>query len=126
MTDESSDEVPTRDGGPVRVFEAGLGRAELFDVGTVPLARVTYQPGFHWYDDWREATRSPEWCQRRHAGVVLSGHLHLNLEDGSTMDCVAGEAYDIPPGHDGRVVGDEPWVAIDSEAHKLFTFLDEQ
>jgi hypothetical protein len=111
---------------PSRVFEAGLGKAELFDVGTYPLTRVTYLPGFHWYDDWREATLSGEICERRHAGVVLSGHLHLQLTDGSTLDFVEGDAYDIPPGHDGWVVGDEPWVAIDSEAHRLFADLERQ
>ena len=100
--------------------------AELFEVEPVPLTRVTYLPGWHWYDDWREATFSGEMCERRHAGVVLSGHLHLQLTDGSTLDFRAGDAYDIPPGHDGWVVGDEPWVAIDSEAHRLFAFLDEQ
>jgi hypothetical protein len=50
----------------------------------------------------------------------------VQLTDGSSLDCMAGDAYDIPPGHDGWVVGDEPWVAIDSEAHTLFTFLDAQ
>jgi hypothetical protein len=111
---------------PTRVFSAGLGTAELFAVGTVPLTRVTYLPGWHWYDDWREPTFSGERCERRHAGVVLSGHLHVEVTDGSTLDLRAGDAYDIPPGHDGWVVGDEPWVAIDSEAHRLFAFLDEQ
>jgi|SRR6188768_2311875 len=111
---------------PTRVFSAGRGTAELFEVGTNPLTRVTYEPGWHWYDDWREATNAGETCLRRHAGVVLSGHLHLQLTDGSTLDFVAGDAYDIPPGHDGWVMGDEPWVAIDSEAHRLFAFLDEQ
>ena len=110
---------------PSRVFEAGRGRAELFDDGPTPLTRMTYEPGWHWYDDWREPTRAGESCLIRHAGIVLSGHLHLELADGTTMDWVAGDSYDIPPGHDGWVVGDEPWVAIDTQGHLLFARLDE-
>ena len=121
-----TDDVGRAQAQPSRVFSAGFGTAELFEVGTVPLTRLTYLPGWHWYEDWREATRAGETCERRHAGVVLAGHLHLELTDGSTLDFVAGDAYEIPPGHDGWVVGDEPWVAIDSEAHRLFAFLDEQ
>ncbi len=120
MTDQSEREQAR----PTRVFSAGRGTAELFEVGLNPLARVTYEPGWHWYDDWREATFAGETCQRRHAGVVLSGHLHLQLDDGSTLDFMSGDAYDIPPGHDGWVVGDEAFVAIDSEAHRLFADLE--
>ena len=96
----------------------------MFDHGSTPLVRVTYDPGWHWYDDWRQPLGAGDLCMNRHAGIVVSGHLHLELEDGSTMDWVAGDAYDIPPGHDGWVVGDEAWVAIDSEAHRLFGSLD--
>jgi len=111
---------------PSRVFEAGRGKVELFDIGPTPLCRVTYEPGWRWSDDWREATRAGELCQVRHAGVVLSGHLHLVMTDGSTMDVAGGDAYDIPPGHDGWVVGDEPWIAIDSLAQGLFAILEER
>ena len=110
---------------PTRVFEAGRGRAELFDNGPTPLTRVTYEPGWHWYDDWREPTGAGESCQRHHAGVVLSGHLHIETTDGASLDFAAGDSYDIPPGHDGWVVGDEQWIAIDTLAHLLFAALDD-
>ena len=106
---------------PTRVFSAGRGTAELYEVGTVPIARLTYSPGWHWYDDWREAMGAGERCLRRHAGVVLSGHLHLELGDGSKMDLRAGDAYDIAPDHDGWVIGDEAFIALDTEAWRLFS-----
>ena len=105
---------------PSRVFSAGRGKAELFEIGLAHLCRVTYDSGWHWRDDWAEATGQGMWCQNRHCGIVLSGQLHIEMEDGSSIDFVAGDAYDIPPGHDGTVVSDEPWVAIDSEAYHLF------
>ena len=29
------------------------------------------------------------------------------------MDAGPGEIFEIPPGHDAWVVGDEPWIALD-------------
>jgi hypothetical protein len=46
-------------------------------------------------------------CEHRHLGLVVSGKLHVVMKDGSTMDCVAGDIYEIPPGHDAWVVGDD-------------------
>jgi hypothetical protein len=35
------------------------------------------------------------------------------MDDGEEIEFGAGDAVDIPPGHDGWVVGDEPYVGID-------------
>jgi class 3 adenylate cyclase len=34
------------------------------------------------------------------------------MDDGSTLDIGPNEVFDIPPGHDGWVVSDHPWVGI--------------
>jgi class 3 adenylate cyclase len=54
-----------------------------------------------------------ETCQARHVGYVLSGRLGIALADGSVLELPAGTAYDIPPGHDGWTVGDEPVVTLE-------------
>jgi class 3 adenylate cyclase len=46
-------------------------------------------------------------------GIVLSGHLGVRMDDGTEFDIHADAAYDIPSGHDGWVIGDEPWITID-------------
>ena len=46
-------------------------------------------------------------------GFVVSGQLHVIMNDGATMDFVPGDIYEIPPGHDAWVVGEEPYVGID-------------
>ena len=52
-------------------------------------------------------------CQTHHLGVVVGGRLHVVHNDGAEAEVGAGEAYNIEPGHDAWVVGDEPCVAVD-------------
>jgi class 3 adenylate cyclase len=41
------------------------------------------------------------------------------MEDGTTMVIGPGEAYEIPPGHDAWVVGDEAWCSVEfASAHQ--------
>ena len=86
------------------------GKLEIFRIGGQTFARPTYEPGFHWRDD---AGAGAEWCRVHHVGVALTGTLHVRLEDGSEYEVHSGSAFSIPPGHDGWVVSDEPWVTID-------------
>lgn len=92
---------------------AGRGRIDVYELGDATIGRMTYEPGWHWYDDLRPIVGG-EQCQVRHVGVVISGHLHIAMEDGSSIDLLPGDVYEIPAGHDGRVIGDEAFVAIDS------------
>jgi hypothetical protein len=39
--------------------------------------------------------------------------MKVNYQDGSDVLLVAGEAYNIPPGHLPEVVGDEPAVMVE-------------
>ena len=47
-----------------------------------------------------------------HTGVLLDGRLHIEMDDGSTLDIAPNEVFDIPPGHDGWAIGDTPVVGI--------------
>jgi hypothetical protein len=51
---------------------------------------------------------------------VVSGRLRIEMTDGATMDVMGGDAFEIPPGHDAWVVGDEPWVSVDWAGRRLF------
>ena len=48
------------------------------------------------------------------------------LEDGTTHEIGPGMVYEIPPGHDGWVVGDEAWVAYDVAGVRSFARADAQ
>jgi uncharacterized cupin superfamily protein len=49
-------------------------------------------------------------CQIHHFGVQLTGRMHVIHDDGQEIDYGPGDVWDIPPGHDGMVVGDEAVV----------------
>lgn len=52
-------------------------------------------------------------CPLVHVGYVLSGRLHVRMNDGSTLDLEAGELCVIPSGQDAWVVGDEACRLLD-------------
>ncbi len=37
----------------------------------------------------------------------------VHMNDGTTFEITAGDAFEIPPGHDAEVTGDEPCVQLD-------------
>jgi hypothetical protein len=42
------------------------------------------------------------------------------MTDGASLEVVGGDAFEIPPGHDAWVIGDEPWVSVDWAGRRLF------
>ena len=48
-----------------------------------------------------------------HTTYVLSGRMHVQMDDGTTRVIGPGEVAVIPPGHDAWIVGNEPCVALD-------------
>jgi hypothetical protein len=46
-------------------------------------------------------------------GHSMSGAVRVVIDDGRTLDIGPDTVFDIPPGHDQWVIGDEPWVAIE-------------
>lgn len=51
--------------------------------------------------------------EARHVGTILSGTFAFEYPDGTRTELHAGDVYDMPPGHDGYVVGDEPVSTIE-------------
>jgi ethanolamine utilization protein EutQ (cupin superfamily) len=93
-----------------RSFEHG-------DMGVVNLqgavvGRAEFRPGWKWSSDVKPLAGT-ETCQAPHTGYVLSGRLHIVLDDGAELEVGPGDAMVISPGHDAWVVGDEPCVMLD-------------
>ena len=97
---------------PEQVVEFPNLRLELVTIGDVTVAHMVNQPGWRWSTDVRP-TVGGEWCQVRHVGVIISGSLGVEFPDGSSVVFKPGDVFDIPPGHDGYTVGDEPIVQIE-------------
>jgi hypothetical protein len=53
-------------------------------------------------------------------GLVISGRIRVITEDGTEIEAGPDEAYEIPPGHDAYVVGDEPLVQIEWQGLRTF------
>ena len=93
-----------------RLFDKG--RVELVTVGDVTFGKATLEPGWRW-STCVKPIASTEYCESAHLQYQLSGRLHVQMEDGTEQQFIAGEVVSIPPGHDAWVVGDQPVVVID-------------
>ncbi len=94
-----------------RPFE-GNGQAEVVKVAGRPIARGTFEPGWTWHDNVKPIAGTDS-CQAAHTGYILSGRMHVVMDDGAEGEAGAGEAIMVEPGHDAWIVGDEPCVMVD-------------
>ena len=95
------------------------GELRLVSLDDVVFGEFVLQPGWKWSEDIRPIAGTMQ-CQHRHVGFVVSGRLHIVMSDGATMDIGPGDTYEIPPGHDGWVVGDEPYHGIEFTGARTF------
>ncbi len=96
-------------------------RLDVVDLGSAKAARLTVQPGWRWSECIKPVAKTDS-CQNRHVGTVVSGRMHVEHTDGSTIDIGPGDAYVIEPGHDAWVVGDEPCVGFEFESTTAETY----
>ena len=88
------------------------GKVEVVKLGDITINRNTFEPGWRWSTSVKPVAKTDS-CQVHHIGFILSGTLHVAPEDGDETEIGPGEAYDIQPGHDGWVVGDEAVHSIE-------------
>ncbi len=101
-----------RAGAPDEVHLGERTRLELVRVGTLTLAKVTLEPGWHWAEDLRPRVGTAS-CEVAHVTYVISGRLRVRLDDGRELLLGPGDTAYLPPGHDAWVEWDEPFVALD-------------
>jgi class 3 adenylate cyclase len=94
----------------VRPIPKGL--ASIVSLGEATVARSTFSPGWRWSTDLAPIMGTAS-CQVHHLGHAVSGVLHVRMDDGEALDIPPDSVYDIPPGHDAWVVGDEPWTTVE-------------
>ena len=95
------------------------GRIDIVELDDTVVGRMTYEPGWRWSVDVRPIAGT-DTCQYHHLGITLSGRLRAQMADGTELELAPGDVFEIPPGHDAWVVGDEPWVSVDFEAMRTF------
>jgi class 3 adenylate cyclase len=104
---------------PDQVRKFTLGRIDIVNLDETSIGRFIWEPGWRWSEVVKPVVDTPL-CVNRHLGYVIGGHLHVLMEDGTEVDIVAGDAYEIPPGHDAWVVGDTAFDAVEFASARNF------
>ena len=89
-----------------------LGQAEVVHLDESAVGRARWEPGWR-YTIHLAPIHGTASCQVHHLGYSVSGQLRVETDTGETVDIPPDSVYEIPPGHDAWVVGDEPWVTIE-------------
>jgi hypothetical protein len=90
--------------GPVDI---AVGR-----IGDARIRRLVYPVGMRWSKDLGPLVGTDR-CEHAHAGLLVQGELHVEYDDGCTVELRAPTVVDIAPGHDAWVVGDVPAVLVE-------------
>ena len=88
------------------------GEADVVNIGGGAVMRATFEPGWRWSEHVKPLAGTDS-CQSPHFLYVMSGRMHVAMDDGSEGEAGPGDVTRIEPGHDAWVVGDESCVAID-------------
>jgi len=97
---------------PDELVRLPLVTVQVVLLGEAHVARLVHEPGWSWAEHVKPVAGTPS-CQHHHQGVVLQGQVEIETDTGARRVLRAGEAFEIPPGHDARVIGDEPFVTIE-------------
>jgi len=92
-----------------RVFIDGSTRGYAV-LRTAAIGFGTYQPGWRW-----SLHAGPQLGKdsENHIGYVVSGRMMVKDPSGNETEIESGCAFEIAPGSDAWVIGDEPCIAID-------------
>jgi quercetin dioxygenase-like cupin family protein len=96
----------------VRPFVEEKGSVSIVNLASGPVGRGVFEPGWRWSQHVKPIAGTGS-CQTAHLGYVLSGRMHVVMDDGSEGECGPGDVVSIGPGHDAWIVGDEPCVFVD-------------
>jgi class 3 adenylate cyclase len=106
----------------VRAFPHG--RAEVVSLDESVVGRAVYEPGWRWSTAMPPIAGTAS-CQLHHLGFSISGVMHVVIEDGQSIEIPPNSVYEIPPGHDAWVVGDDPWVTVEWTSARTFGVVPE-
>lgn len=97
---ESPDEVlDMKAAGGISIVRMSDGTAGM---------RAVFEPGWTWEKDEKPLLGSPPSCPMHHIGYCIRGNLVVRMVATNAETPIgAGDFFDIPPGHDAYVRGDE-------------------
>jgi class 3 adenylate cyclase len=95
------------------------GRTDIWNLGDFVVGRIVFEPGWRWSKDVKPIAQT-EWCEYHHLGLILEVTLHYVTPEGLEMEVSPGMLFEILPGHDAWVVGDQPVVQYDFAGMRTF------
>jgi class 3 adenylate cyclase len=102
--------------GQHRRFEHGIGT--VTELGSMILGRAELEPGWRWSNDVKPIVGT-EWCEVHHLHILLRGQFAVQKRDGETAEFGPLDVFDVPPGHDAWVVGNEIAELIDISGNSM-------
>jgi hypothetical protein len=91
------------------------------ELGAARVAKATFEPGWRWSESVRPIVGGDS-CQMHHVGYALSGTLQVVAADGNEVEVSVGDAYEIQPGHDAWVVGDDPFEGLEFDSRTVESY----
>jgi class 3 adenylate cyclase len=91
--------------------EFALGHLDLVTLGALTIGYEYMEPGWRWSTHVKPVVQT-ERCEHHHVGYQVSGVWVSESRDGIQTTVHPGQLYDVAPGHDAWIVGDEPSVSI--------------
>jgi hypothetical protein len=97
---------------PDDVVNTPKAKTEVIKLGDRTVSKITFAPGWQWSKDVKPIVGTKS-CLKHHFGYTISGRMRTRMDDGTELDWGAGDMVNLPPGHDGWVLGNEPVVLLD-------------
>lgn len=94
------------------IFADG-SRRSITQLPSLIIGRGVYKSGWRWSKHAGSQTGKDS---ARHIGWLESGRMIIRSADRTEHAVVSGDFFEIGPGHDAWVVGEEPCVAFDFES----------
>lgn len=101
----------------IRRFEAPDDKLDMKERGGIDIVKMAggasgmhavFEPGWTWEKDEKPLLGHPQSCPMRHTGYCMSGKLVVRMvETGAETPITPGDFFEIPPGHDAYVDGQE-------------------
>lgn len=88
------------------------GHADVLSFAQGTIGRAVFEPGWRWSEHVKPIAGTQS-CEASHAVYVISGRMHIRMDDGQEAEVGPGDMVFVSPGHDAWTLGDEPCVMID-------------
>lgn len=106
---------------PDETREFDKGHVQMVALDSQKAGRAVLEPGWSWAGSVKPIVGGDS-CKAHHVGYVVSGSLKVTPDDGGEFELKAGDIYEIQPGHNASVLGNENFVGLEFETTTAETY----